>query len=130
MISVLKLYGILAIIGGAALALSLFIGISPCILYHIIGIPCPACGLTRAFVSLARLDLAQAFAYHPLFVFVPFAPLLGIERLPDKWRSILSFGALGVLVAVWVVRMILLFPHTAPFTYNTNSLFEWLFWSR
>ena len=107
--------------------LSLFIGVSPCITYHLIGLPCPACGLTRAFVSLARLEFRQAFAYHPLFVLVPFVPLLAMERLPPKWLSIISFTLIGVLIAVWVVRMVLLFPHTPPLNFNENSLFGWLF---
>jgi len=119
---VLKYYGILAMIGGAALALSLFIGISPCIMYHIIGVPCPACGLTRAFISVARFDFRQAFAYHPLFIFVPFVPFLGFERLSDKWRNIIAYAGLGVLVAVWVVRMVMFYPDTPPMTFNDYSL--------
>ncbi|MCL2406170.1 MAG: DUF2752 domain-containing protein [Defluviitaleaceae bacterium] len=95
-------------------------------MYHIIGLPCPACGLTRAFISLARLEFSQAFAYHPLFFMVPVVPFLGLERISSKWRNILAFAGIGVLVAVWVVRMVQLFPHTAPMTFNDNSFTGWL----
>ena len=102
--------------------LSLFFGVSPCVMYHVIGLPCPACGLTRAFMSLARFDIGQAFRDHPLFIFVPFVPLLGFERLPDKWRNIIAFAGLGILVAVWVVRMVMLFPDVPPMTFNEGSV--------
>jgi hypothetical protein len=35
-----------------------------CPLIRSIGIPCPAWGLTRSFMAVARGDFAQAFAYH------------------------------------------------------------------
>ena len=119
---VLTYYGILAMIGGAALVLSLFFGVSPCIVYHVLGVPCPACGLTRAFVSLARFDVGQAFRYHPLFIFVPLVPFIGFERLTDKRRNIIAFAALGIFVAVWVVRMVMFYPDTPPMTFNEYSL--------
>ena len=37
------------------------------------GIPCPACGMTRAWLTLLHGDWRGAFFYHPLF---PLAPLL------------------------------------------------------
>ena len=45
----------------------------PCLFYELTGLKCPGCGITRMFVSLARLDIAAAFAYNPLiFVTGPF----------------------------------------------------------
>ena len=127
MTAVIKTYFLLAIIGGIALGLSLLFGISPCIIYHVAGIPCPACGLTRAFISLARLDFGQAFAYPPLFLAVILLPFLAFERISPKWRNILSFSLLGVFIVVWIVRMVLLFPDTPPMTFNENSLLSrWL----
>jgi len=126
MMSAIKLYVLLAVIGGIALTLSLLFGVSPCIMYHVIGLPCPACGMTRAFISLASLEFGQAFRYHPLFFLVPFVPLLGLERLTERRRNILAFTLLGVLVVVWIVRMVLLFPDTPPMVFNENSLVGWL----
>ena len=45
----------------------------PCLLYELTGIRCPGCGITRMFVSLARLDFAAAFSYNQLiFITGPF----------------------------------------------------------
>ena len=115
--------------------LSLFAGVSICIEYHVTGLPCPACGLTRAFISLAGLEFGRAFIWHPLFFLLPFIPLLALENLPGgkgislKLRSRLAFTVLGLFVFVWAVRMILLFPATPPMVYNENSLFWRLFMS-
>ncbi|MDR2157132.1 MAG: DUF2752 domain-containing protein [Clostridiales Family XIII bacterium] len=42
----------------------------------ITGIPCPGCGMTRAFLSAAQLDFRSAFAYHPLFPIIPVCAVL------------------------------------------------------
>ncbi len=41
----------------------------PCPFYEWTGLPCPGCGTTRMFLSLARLDLTAAFRYHPVMLF-------------------------------------------------------------
>lgn len=45
------------------------------------GIPCPGCGMTRAFLALLHLDFAAAFYYHPLFPVVILYILWGIFAL-------------------------------------------------
>lgn len=44
------------------------VGPPPCFLRTVTGIPCPGCGGTRAFASLAQGDAARAFAHNPLVV--------------------------------------------------------------
>ena len=44
-----------------------------CVFRRFTGLACPGCGLSRAFVALARGDLAAAVLFHPL------APLLAVE---------------------------------------------------
>ena len=46
---------------------------SPCVFYHLTGLPCPACGLTRAFVCTAHGQWAQAAVWHPLGTVLFFA---------------------------------------------------------
>ena len=51
-----------------------------CIFRLVTGIPCPGCGMTRAWLAALRLDFAAAFAYHPLFWVVPIAFVLAFVR--------------------------------------------------
>lgn len=55
----------------AVIALLIFFG---CPFKRLVGFPCPFCGMTRAYVSLFKLDIAAAFYWHPLF-------LLGLPTL-------------------------------------------------
>ena len=57
-----------------------------CPILFLTGISCAGCGMSRAWLSLLRLDLAGAFAFHPLFWLpVPAAALLLLRRkLPER----------------------------------------------
>jgi len=44
-----------------------FLSVFKCPFNYIFGIPCPLCGMTRAFICLSELDFAGAFYYHPLW---------------------------------------------------------------
>jgi hypothetical protein len=106
------------VIIGALLALVPF---PTCILRAVIGIPCPACGLTRATLALAHLDLAEAQRFHPLAL-----ALLGLAAVTSAlafvaseqaWRRILKWtlGAAGVsLILVWLLRFAGLFGGPVP----------------
>lgn len=97
-----------------------------CVFRLMTGIPCPGCGMTRAWLAALRLDFAAAFAYHPLFWVVPVAFVLAFVR-EEVASSKLKRGiditvtVLCVLViAVWIVRLVnpadagLLFGGHAP----------------
>ena len=120
----IKSFAALIVIGGVALLFPLLFRISPCIIYNVFGLPCPACGMTRAFVSLFRLEIGRAFFYHPLFFIVPGIPVLMI--LPEKPRNIISFVFAGALIGLWIARMIIFFPHIEPMLYNESSLLAFL----
>ena len=91
------------------------------------GLPCPGCGLTRACFSLLRLDFAGAFFWHPLCFLVPPLGLMFIFKDTSRgsrfWHSTRLMAALtAACLAVYVVRMALLFPHTAPMDFEKNAL--------
>ena len=119
---VLKLYVVFAIIGGAAVVLSLLPGFGACIIHTVIGIPCPACGLTRAFINLAGGSVITAFAYHPLFLLVPLIPFIVHTGINEKWQNILAVSVLVIFTGVYVLRMVLLFPQTPPMDLNHDAL--------
>jgi len=89
---------------------------SVCLLRRVLAIPCPGCGLTRAFGHLARGEWREAVADHPL------APLLALElglawliwgavlaaRLParqPRWLGDLLIANAGLLCALWLGRL-------------------------
>lgn len=119
----IKPYVLILAIGGAALVVGVFADIDLCPVYRVLGVPCFSCGMTRAFRSLP--DFVRAFAYHPLFFTVPFIPLLAV--VSDRVRNVGSVCLIVMFVGVWVVRMVLLFPHTEPMLYNESSLLRSIF---
>lgn len=42
-----------------------------CLFKKLFGIPCPGCGMTRAYLALLRFDIRGAFEMHPMFWSVP-----------------------------------------------------------
>ena len=122
---VIQLYITLLLVGVVAIGVSLFTNFGVCILYSIVGIPCPACGMTRAFFSLP--NIRQAFFFHPLFFTVPLVPFMALAS--PKVRNIISAALIALFIGVWVVRMVTMFPHTPPMNYNYGSwlqrLLDW-----
>jgi hypothetical protein len=86
-----------------------------CLSRRLLHLPCPGCGLTRAFAHLAKGEWGAALAAHPL------APVLALEavlgwlawgaalaarrplRLPVGVDT-LALGHAAVLVALWLGR--------------------------
>lgn len=42
----------------------------PCIFKHFLHIPCPGCGLTRAFREILKLNFIKAFSYNYLSIII------------------------------------------------------------
>ena len=75
------------------------------------GIPCPSCGMTRAFLSLLRLDIVSAFRFNPAFpTFIAAVALLILSIVDEKRRrlyAILAVIDVILLITVWAVRLAL-----------------------
>ena len=88
------------------------LGIYDCPLDRIFGIPCPLCGITRAFVSLIKADIPSAFFYHPLWPVIAVYAILYLlylsgritpsKKMIDITGWILSF----LLIACYIIRHI------------------------
>ncbi len=87
-----------------------------CLFRRLTAVPCPGCGLTRAFVHLARGEWLAALADHPL------APLVALElaagwalwglalagrlRLrPERWLGPWLLAHAAALGALWLGRL-------------------------
>lgn len=78
-----------------------------CPIRFLTGISCAGCGMSRAWWSLLRLDLAQAAAYHPLFWLpVPAAVVLVFRERVPRWfyRGFLAVTC-GLFVIVYLFRL-------------------------
>jgi hypothetical protein len=103
-----------------ALALA-FIPYPTCIIRLAAGQPCPACGLTRAALALARLDLAAATTWNPLAIPLALAALgglFGAVMLDDRaWNGFvrdIGGGSAVAIVVVWALRFFGLFGGPVP----------------
>jgi hypothetical protein len=92
-----------------------------CILRLALGIPCPACGLTRATLAAAHLDLAGAQRFNPLSVPLIAAAaatvLLAFVAGDAAWRravTVVTGGAGVALVVVWALRFAGFFGGPVP----------------
>ena len=55
------------------------IGIT-CPIKFITGISCAGCGMSRAWMAFFQLDIAKAFAYHPLFFTPPIFMIVWMQK--------------------------------------------------
>ena len=103
-----------------------------CPSHGLLGLPCPGCGLTRAFCALARFDVTDAIRWNalciPLFVLFLLTPIvtvlelagnrrLGFYRFLYSTKVALVFGA-GI--AIYHVS------RCVYFVYNGNMIKDYL----
>ena len=87
------------------------------------GLPCPACGLTRAFCAIGHADFSSAWRFHPfgflfygLAIVLLFGPLIQAaapnleERIRRPW---VMRTAVGTLVGSMLVFGVLRLAHCA-----------------
>lgn len=95
---------ILLLIGVVYYGVTWFTG---CPFRFFLGISCPGCGMTRAWLAVLHLNFSQAFSLHPLF---PLAPLLILCLLLEDQIPVRLFRGILILsvclfLGVYVLRM-------------------------
>ena len=89
-----------------------------CPMHLLLGLPCPGCGLTRAFCLASRGHFGEAYSFHPLYplFFLYFAFLWGF-KLVETWRGTppalptgrIARVALLAVFAFWAERLVFFF---------------------
>ena len=90
---------------------------APCTLRLALGVPCWACGMTRAFVAGVRGDLAAAWAFNPAGLWLlglvaaqlpyRFVRMRWPGQLPGTWQpdAIMAGVSAVVVLVAWIVRL-------------------------
>ena len=92
-----------------AIVATLYITGVGCVFRSVFGIVCPGCGMTRAVISLLRLDFIGAINYHPMVFSLPILYLYflvdgGLFKSKKLNTLLLSFIGLGFLI-VWIGKI-------------------------
>lgn len=110
---------------GAMIILQYFFH-SVCMFQIMFGIPCAACGMSRAFFLFLQGKWAEALQMHPLLPFVIGGIILFIffRYYVKKYGNLIkTYGIilLVVSIVIYIYRMKLYFPNIAPMVYREDN---------
>lgn len=84
-----------------------------CPIRKAIHMPCPSCGMTRAWFEVLKMNFSRAFEYHPLFIFIPVyvwsvihRNIWPIKKIPKKIFSIILVGGIIIIFGVYIYRIV------------------------
>ena len=81
----------------------------PCLFRYFFSIPCPGCGMTRAWMAALRLDFSAAFRWHPMFWCIPLIAVCILydgKLFPGKKGNLLFWSILGAgILMVYLARL-------------------------
>lgn len=98
-----------------------------CPIRWVVGIECPACGMTRAVNALFHLNFLQAFQNHPLvFVVIIYTGLLSVFWLIGKERWMHAKWLWIVFITLfliwWAVKAAAFFHGSYPSFYEPRAV--------
>ena len=79
-----------------------------CVIKFLTGVSCPGCGMTRAWLSLLRMDIRAVYYYHPLFLFPIIYFLLTYlnkYKLFKRYNYVI-YILIFIFLVVYLLRMI------------------------
>ncbi len=92
-----------------------------------LGLPCPGCGMTRSILLILQGRFYESWLLQPFgYAWLTLAAVFAVERyvLESRqkiWKGLLTVICAG-MVALYIYRMITMFPHTEPMTYYEGNL--------
>lgn len=99
-----------------------------CISQLVIGLPCPACGMSRAAELFVKGQIKDSIQMQPLFALLIIGVILLIlcRYICRGHEAVLKYYAVCLIafaVVYYIYRMKRYFPDVEPMTYRTENLF-------
>ena len=98
------------VFAAAVFVILILCGVVSCPFYRLTGLKCPGCGITRMFLSLARMDFKTAFFYNPvIFCLLPvwtvcvFVKLV-LQKYSKAFENIVVYGSIVILLVFGILR--------------------------
>ncbi len=97
-----------------------------CISTILFGVPCPACGMTRAAKLLLTGHFARSFQMHPLLLLVVLEAVFYLiikAKLPEN-RLLPNASlilCLAIIVCFYIYRMWVYYPYAEPLVYRPDN---------
>ncbi|MCC8104019.1 MAG: DUF2752 domain-containing protein [Clostridiales bacterium] len=78
-----------------------------CPILFLTGISCAGCGMSRAWLSVLRLDFSSAFSFHPLFwILIPVLVLFLLRKhISTKLCHMVGMAIILLFLLVYLLRM-------------------------
>ncbi len=77
----------------------------PCFFRYFFDLYCPGCGMTRAILSVFKLDFLSALYYNPLVFAIPYIAAYIVFNFKGKAHKYILM-AIGILFILnWVIRL-------------------------
>lgn len=76
-----------------------------CIFLKCFGIPCPGCGMTRALISLLKLDFRQAFRHNVVVFFMPYVAAYVLFDFKHKVHLVLLKCVAAIAIINWLIKI-------------------------
>ncbi|MCR5702826.1 MAG: DUF2752 domain-containing protein [Lachnospiraceae bacterium] len=92
------------------------------------GIPCPGCGLTRAGLSLIKLDFGKVLYYNvmiiPIAIYIIYAVVCRyVLGTKVRFATVILIILAVALLVLYFYRMVRFFPNHKPMEYVGRNLF-------
>ncbi|MCM1056957.1 MAG: DUF2752 domain-containing protein [Firmicutes bacterium] len=117
---IILIYGVLDLVG---------IG---CPIKFVTGISCLGCGMTRAWLSVLKLDFSAALYYHPLFILPPIAIIVYFakSKINLKIYKIIMLTMVIAFITMYLYRLIFTDGDIVVFEPGNNIIFRLLEYER